>query len=93
MTDKDYAGLLQDATRRRADIVAKVERLKGRLEEAETNLAAVEDECRAKKIEPSQIDEAISKLETRFDKEMKTLQAAMVKAESALEPFENNGAV
>jgi len=89
MTDKDYAGLLQDATRKRTDLVAKVERLKGRLEEAETNLAAVEDECRAKKIEPSQIDEAIAKLETRFEKEMKTLQAAMTKAESALEPFEN----
>ncbi len=92
MTDKDYAGLLQDATRRRTEIVAKVERLKGRLEEAETNLTAVEDECRSKKIEPNQIDDAISKLEARFGKEMKTLQAAMAKAESALEPFEN-GAV
>lgn len=85
----DIAAQLQQATKRRAEIVSKVERLKGRLEEAETNLAAVEDECRAKKIEPEQIDEAISKLETRFEKEMKTLQKAMESAETALEPFES----
>lgn len=84
----DYATQLQAATKRRSEIVSKVERLKGRLEEAETNLAAVEDECRAKKIEPEQIDEAISKLETRFNKEMKTLQTAMESAETALTPFE-----
>ena len=85
----DLAAQLQNATKRRTEIVSKVERLKGRLEEAETNLAAVEDECRAKKIEPNQIDEAIAKLEARFEKEMKTLQSAMDSAEAALEPFEN----
>ena len=85
----DLAAPLQNATKRRPEIVSKVERLKGRLEEAETNLAAVEDECRAKKIEPNQIDEAIAKLEARFEKEMKTLQSAMDSAEAALEPFEN----
>jgi len=84
----DITKQLQEATRRRTDIVSKVERLKGRLEEAETNLAAVEDECRAKKIEPGQLDEAIAKLEARFDKEMTNLQTAMDKAQAALEPFE-----
>ena len=88
MSMNDHATQLQDATRRRTAIAAKVERLKGRLEEAEANLSSVEEECRSKKIEPEQLDEAINKLEQRFAKELETLQAAMKDAEAALEPFE-----
>jgi len=87
--NSDHTAVLQNATKRRAELVAQVERLKGRLQEAEANKQAVEAECRAKKIEPEQIDEAIAKLEQRFDKEMNTLQKAMDTAESALQPYEN----
>lgn len=82
---------LQEATKKRTTINSRIERLRGRLEEAEANLENVEAEIRKKKIQPDHLDDAILKLEERFTKELNNLEAAMDSAESALEPYESNG--
>ncbi len=84
----NYETQLQAATKRRAQVVSKIERLRGRLEEAEANLETVESEIRAKKIQPEQLDETILKLEERFAKELEKLEDAISNAESSLEPYE-----
>ena len=85
----DFDAQLQKATQRRTQIASRFERLRGRLEEAEANKASIEEEIRAKKIQPEQLEETISKLEDRFATEMNNLETAMQNAESALEPYEN----
>ena len=85
----DHEKLLQETSQKRREIASKIERLRGRLDEAQSNLQNVETEIKAKKISPDQLDEAISKLEKRFENEHQKLQTAISNAESAIEPFEN----
>tara|TARA_A200000159_G_C7249425_1_gene308078 strand:+ start:79 stop:351 length:273 start_codon:yes stop_codon:yes gene_type:complete len=85
----DHEKLLQETSQKRREIASKIERLRGRLDEAQSNLQNVETEIKAKKISPDQLDEAISKLEKRFENEHQKLQTAIANAESAIEPFEN----
>ena len=85
----EFETKLQEATKRRSHITGKIERLRGRLEEAEANLETVKSEIVEKKIQPENLDDAILKLEKRFDKELGKLESAMEKAESALEPYES----
>ena len=89
MTDQET--LLQSTAQKRREVASKIERLRGRLDEAKSNLQNVETEIKAKKISPDQLDEAISKLEKRFENEHEKLQTALVSAEKAIEPFENTG--
>lgn len=78
---------LEDVVRRRKKVAETVERLKGRKEQAEANLAAVEEECRSKKIDPEKIDDVIEQLESKYQSVVEELVKDVAEAERRIEPF------
>lgn len=78
---------LEAVTQRRKKVVAELERLRGRKEQAETNLAAVEEEIRGKGIEPSEIEDKLQQLETKYRGLVEELKKDVEEAERALAPF------
>jgi len=81
--DKELETLLQ----RRKTLASEIERLKGRQEQAAANLKALEEECRAKKIEPDKIDETLVQLEERYSVLVGELKRDTEEAEKALAPY------
>ena len=73
--------------KRRNKVAESLERLKGRKEQAETALAAVEDECRSKNIDPEKIDDIIQQLQAKYQQQVENLKIDTEKAEKALKPF------
>lgn len=78
---------LEEALTRRKRVSETLERLKGRKEQAEANLAQIEEECRAKKIDPEKIEEVIQQLENKYRAIVKEIERETQEAERALEPF------
>ena len=62
-------------------------RVEGRLEVAEAALATVESECRAKNIDPDNIDAVIDRLNTRYADLVTQVVTDVAAAETALAPF------
>jgi chromosome segregation ATPase len=82
---------LDAVVERRKKVAEALTRLKGRREQAESALQAVEEECRAKKIDPDQIDDVIEKLEDKYSKLVEDLKRDTEEAEKALAPFVGEG--
>lgn len=78
---------LEKAIKKRASLSKEVDRLIGRQEEAEKNLQAVEEECRAKKFEPEQIDQVIEQLETLYASQVEELEKEIAESEQKLAPY------
>ena len=78
---------LDEVIERRKKVADALERLKGRKEQAETNLAAVEEECRSKSIDPDKIDDLIEQLEGKYREQIEKLKNDTEEAERALAPF------
>ena len=78
---------LEDVISRRKKVTETLERLKGRKEQAQANLETVEEECRAKKINPAEINEVIGKLEGKYRKIVEELTQDIENAERKIEPF------
>lgn len=78
---------LEEVIQRRKKVAETLERLKGRKEQAEANLAAVEEECRSKNIDPDQIDQIITQLETKYRDIVEDLSKDTEEAERKIEPF------
>jgi len=85
--DSSYDQRLDAAIKRRNHLSREIERLHGRKEEAERNLRAVDDECRAKKFEPDQIDQVIEQLEQRYHAQVALLEQQIAEAEKQLSPY------
>ena len=82
---------LTDLVQRRDNLRANTQRIQGRLESAQTELATVESECRAKKIDPATIDTVISQLEGRLVSEKQSLSEQIEAAEAQIKPYLSNG--
>lgn len=78
---------LDQVVERRKKVAEALERLKGRKEQAETSLAAVEEECRAKNIDPEKIDDILKQLEGKYKGLIEDLNKDTEEAERALAPF------
>lgn len=78
---------LEAVLARRKKVTEALERLKGRKEQAQANLAQIEEECRAKKIDPGKMDEVIQQLEDKYEALVKELDQDTQKAEQAIAPF------
>lgn len=61
--------------------------IQGRYESAKENVAAVEKECRDRKIDPDKIDEVLKTLEERLKKAAAKLEDDITNTERALAPF------
>jgi chromosome segregation ATPase len=78
---------LESVLKRRKTVRSEIERLKGRQEQAAATLKDLEDECRAKKIDPDKIDETLTQLEQRYATIVEELKRDTEEAEKALEPY------
>lgn len=83
----DLAGRLEAAKRKRADLASKKQRIEGKLESAQTQLAAVEGEIREKNITPEQLPEARKKLEARYEQLVEKIEEGVAAGEEAIAPF------
>lgn len=81
---------LDSAVKRRDELAQKKQRLLGRLEEAERSLEELRAKCRAKGIDPDNLDGVIERLETSLEDSVTRLEAKILEAERALEPYTNN---
>jgi septal ring factor EnvC (AmiA/AmiB activator) len=90
---------MPDDRRQRLDALIKrrdgskdnASRVKGRLDGAQKELAAVEAECHEKKVPPEQLESAIAQLTTRFDTTVGQLEQQMGETESRLAPYLEEG--
>ena len=83
----DLAARLDAAAKRRANLVAAKERIQGKYEAAQKNLAAVETEIRERKIEPGQLAETRQALEDRHQRLIEEIERDVAAGEEALAPF------
>lgn len=77
------------AVKRRDDLAQKRQRLLGRLEEAERSVEELRAKCRAKGIDPDNLDGVILKLEQALEKSVSDLETKLTAAEKSLEPYVN----
>ena len=84
---EDLNKRLEIASKRRDTLAAESRRIEGRLEAAEATLSTVEAECRAKGIDPDNIDTVIQRLETRFSDLVTQVEREVASADAALSPF------
>ena len=85
----DIKARLDAAVKRRDDLAQKRQRLLGRLEEAERAVEDLRAKCRAKGIDPDDLEGVISKLEMALSQSVSDLETKLSEAEKALEPFIN----
>jgi DNA repair exonuclease SbcCD ATPase subunit len=85
----DLKSRLDQAVKRRDDLAQKRQRLLGRLEEAERAVEDLRAKCRAKGIDPDDLEGVISKLEMALSQSVSDLETKLSEAEKALEPFIN----
>lgn len=64
-----------------------VQRVKGRLDHARTELAAVEEECRKRGVPPEQLDTVIEKLGAKYDVAVAELERHVAVAEKEIAPY------
>ena len=72
---------------RRDKVRENVQRVQGRLDSAKTELAAAEEECRKRKVDPAKIDEVIATLTARLTAETAALAAKIEAAENKVAPY------
>jgi chromosome segregation ATPase len=78
---------LEEAIKRRDTLAAGVQRVEGKKEAAEAALVAVEDEIRAKNLDPDTLSESITQLEEALQAEVSQFEADLESAETSLSPY------
>lgn len=72
---------------RRDTLRDNVQRVKGRLDSARKDVAAIEAECAQRKVPPDKLAEAIDKLGARRDALVAELATGIAAAEKAVAPY------
>ena len=78
---------LDKLVQRRNTLIGSVQRIEGRKEAATANLAAAEEACRKRKVDPENIDSYIERLENMYDEKLAELKSGIEDAEKKLAPF------
>jgi len=75
---------LDKAVKKRDRLGVEIERLKGRLEEAQSQLKTVEERCREKKLDPKKLNNTIKRLETKYLESVENLESELEEVEEQL---------
>ena len=75
--------------KKKQDLEARTQRIKGRLEEAKRNLSAIEQECETKNINPANLDSSISDLQVEIKETYSTLKGQMESIDQELRTYED----
>lgn len=87
MPPTDLKSRLDSAIRKRDQLAGQIQRITGRLEEAERARESLCEECRGKNIDPDKLDEAITKLGQALETTLQTFESKLDEASRAMEPF------
>ena len=87
LSNTDPKQRLDEAIRKRDTLKDNVQRIQGRLDSARAELKGVEEECRAKGVDPTQLNAAIQALEARFDVALTEIETRIAGAEAQVAPF------
>jgi len=80
---------LAAAIRDRDQLAAEVQRIEGRKQAAEENLATVRQEIQEAGLDPDRLDATISQLEQAYDKSVTEFETQLRAAQEALEPYKD----
>lgn len=83
----DQQERLRKAIDRRDRARSALERAKGRLDNARSELGAIESECRDKGVDPDSLEAAIERLTDRYNTVVSQLETSITEAEQALRPY------
>ena len=83
----DLTTRLTAATKKRNELDAQIQRIQGKLEATQKALDTVEAECRAKGIDPSELDATITKLTDLFRQQVEAFEQRIALAEKAIAPY------
>jgi len=83
----DLTQRLEAAIKKRNMLEAQVQRVQGKLEATQKSLAAVEEECTRKGVDPSKLDDTIADLTRRLTEELAKFEQDLARAEEALSPY------
>ncbi|OHD26977.1 MAG: hypothetical protein A2Y38_08150 [Spirochaetes bacterium GWB1_59_5] len=78
---------LRAAKKRLTTAESQLQLLRGRLQQAQEEQARVEQACRAKGVDPADLDRVITKLEHEYDSSMTDLEGQIKGAEERLAPY------
>jgi len=78
---------LNQLIQRRNQLAQDLERLLGRREQAQKNLAEIESESRAKNIDPDRIEQTIQELWSRYQKMVLELEAKITRCADSLAQY------
>jgi predicted nucleic acid-binding Zn-ribbon protein len=81
---------LQDAIEKRDQLASDAQRIAGKKEAAEKSLKDVEDEIRAKNLDPDNLDDTIKQLDSSFSEAVQKFETDVNSAEEALAPYLEN---
>jgi transcriptional regulator NrdR family protein len=85
MSDLDQR--LEAAVQKRKKLASDMERLRGRKEQAESNLAAIKEECLEKNINPEKIDDTLEKFTEKYAVLVQDIEKQTEEAEKSLAPY------
>jgi transcriptional regulator NrdR family protein len=85
MSDLDQR--LETAVQKRKKVASDMERLRGRKEQAESNLAAIKKECIEKNINPEKIDDTLVKFTEKYEVLVQDIEKQTEEAEKSLAPY------
>lgn len=91
MPDPTLDQRLEIALRRRTELLAQVERIKGKQEAAEANLKAAEEACRSKNVDPDNIDSYIDKLDKKYAELVEGMETDLDNLTEQIAPFIGEG--
>jgi len=83
----DYTTRFQTAVKKRDTLRGKMDRVQGKLEGAQARKAEIEQRLRDKKIDPSQIDQFIKRVEGRLKERVEEIERKVSEVEDLLVPY------
>lgn len=84
----DWKARIDAVVKRRDNLNAQKERVLGRLEEAEKNVATIRAELQAKKVDPDNLDQTIQQLEKALSDSVAELEKQVSEAEALIKPYQ-----
>lgn len=78
---------LKKALETRERLKSETQRVLGRKESAEKALREIEDEIRAKNLDPDTLEEKVILLTKAYEEELSKVELSLTEAQSALNPF------
>ncbi len=78
---------LAAATKKRNELEAQIQRIQGKREATQTALETVEAECRAKGVNPDDLDTTLTKLTNLYQQQVVEFEQRIAGAEKAIAPY------